>query len=409
MAEAGMGNGERGAGDPPPAHSSSLIPHFRQIAIVAGEASGDLLGSLLINAVKNAGLPADFIGIAGPKMQAAGARSLFPMEVLSVRGYVEALGSLWKILGIRRSLKKRLLADPPQLFIGVDAPDFNLSLEADLKRGGIPTVHFVSPSVWAWRPKRIDKVRRAVAHALLIFPFEEQLYQQAGIPATYVGHPIAHALPKPNRKLARERLALPEDSEYVVLMPGSRPSELHALANLFIETAKRLAQDRPNTRFLIPLVSRETRRQFEQALYLANAQDLPLRILFGHAHDALQAADAALIASGTATLEALLLDCPHVITYKVPWLTAWIMKRQALLPWIGLPNILAGRTLVPELIQNQATPELLAVALGDLLADDIARQAQIDEFQIQRKRLKRDTPRLISQALKPFLADAGHA
>jgi lipid-A-disaccharide synthase len=404
-----MGNGEWGNGKDRAPHPSSPISHPPQIAIVAGEASGDLLGSLLINAVKKAGLPADFFGIAGPRMQTAGARSLFPMDALSVRGYVEALGSLRKILGIRRALKKQLKSEPPRLFIGVDAPDFNLSLEAGLRRAGIPTVHFVSPSVWAWRPKRIDKVRRAVAHALLIFPFEEALYRQAGIPATYVGHPIAHALPEPDRKLARERLALPEDAEFVVLMPGSRPGELKALAALFIETAKRLLQARPGVRFLIPLVSRETRQQFEHALYAADAADLPLRILFGHAHDALQAADAALIASGTATLEALLLDCPHVITYRVPWLTAWIMRRQALLPWIGLPNILAGRGVVPEIIQKQATPEALAAALGELLADEGARQAQVDEFRIQRARLKRDTPRLIAQALAPFLGGAGHA
>ena len=391
-----------------PPHSSLLTPHC-PIAIVAGEASGDLLGSLLIGAIKQSGLAADFFGIAGPKMQAAGARSLFPMEALSVRGYVEALGSLRKILGIRKALRNRLRADPPRLFIGVDAPDFNLSLETGLKRAGIPTVHFVSPSVWAWRPKRIEKVRKAVSHALLIFPFEEDLYRQAGIPATYVGHPIAHALPEPRRIQARERLGLSPDAEYVVLMPGSRPGELKALAKLFIETVKHLNISRPDTRFLIPLVNRETRQIFEQALYEAEGRDLPLRILFGHAHDALQAADTALIASGTATLEALLLDCPHVITYKVPWLTWQILKRQALLPWIGLPNILANRGVVPEIIQDQATPGALSEALEKLLADKDARLAQIDEFQAQRARLKRDTPRLIAQALKPFLTSESHA
>ena len=374
-----------------------------RVGVVAGEASGDLLGSLLMDGLREAGLAADFFGIAGPKMQAAGARSLFPMEALSVRGYVEALGSLRKILGIRKRLRARLLAQPPRLFIGIDAPDFNLSLETDLKRAGIATVHFVSPSVWAWRPKRIEKLRKAVSHVLLIFPFEEALFQQAGIPATYVGHPIAQALPEPDRAKARERLGLAKDGEYVVLMPGSRPGELKALAALFIATVKVLHEKRPLARFLIPLVNRETRVLFEQALYQAESHDLPIRILFGHAHDALQAADAALIASGTATLEALLLDCPHVITYKVPWLTARIMKRQALLPWIGLPNILAHRDLVPEIIQDRATPEALAAGLERLLADADARQAQIDEFRIQRQRLRRDTPRLIAQALAPFL------
>ena len=375
------------------------------IGIVAGEASGDLLGSLLIRAVREAGIAADFYGIAGAKMQAAGARSLFPLEALSVRGYVEALGSLRTILRIRRELATRLSAQPPRAFIGVDAPDFNLALEKRLRRQGIPTIHFVSPSVWAWRPKRIRKVKAAVSHALLIFPFEEALYRAEGIPATYVGHPLAHALPEPNRKLARERLGLGEsaDAEWVVLMPGSRPGELKALAGLFIQTARALHTLRPQTRFMAPLVNRETRLAFEHAVHHEKADDLPIRILFGHAHDALQAADCALIASGTATLEALLLDCPHVISYKVPWLTYQIMKRQALQPWVGLPNILAERAFVPELLQDAATPEALAQSLAALLASADARQAQRDEFARQRGRLKRDTPRLIAEALRPFL------
>jgi lipid-A-disaccharide synthase len=377
---------------------------LNEIAIVAGEVSGDLRGSQLIESVRRAGLSADFYGIAGPKMQSAGARTLFPLEALSVRGYVEALGSLNKILGIRRGLKKLLLARPPRLFIGVDAPDFNLALEMKLKAAGIATIHFISPSIWAWRPKRIRKIARAVSHVLLVFPFEEAIYQQAGIPATYVGHPLAHALPEPNRKAARERLGLRQDDEYVALLPGSRLSELQALGRLYVEAAKRIAAARPQTRFLIPLVTRETRLAFEHILYEAEATELPLRILFGHAHDAMQAADAALIASGTATLEALLLDCPHVISYKVPWLTWQIMKRQALLPWIGLPNILADRTVVPEILQGHATPEALALAIQDLLADKTARAAQIEEFRIQRARLKRDTPRLIAEAIRPFLA-----
>ncbi len=379
-----------------------------QVGIVAGEASGDLLGSLLIEALQRVRPEIRFTGIAGPKMQSLGAESLFPMRALSVRGYVEALGSLSKILAIRRALKRRLLEYRPELFIGVDAPDFNLALERALKRAGIPSVHFVSPSIWAWRPKRINKVRRAVSHMLLIFPFEEDIYRQAGIPATYVGHPLAHALPEPNRQLARERLGMQSGGEYVVLMPGSRMGELKALARLFIEAAKCLAAKRPQTRFLIPLVSRETRQAFEQSLHEANALELPLRILYGHAHDALQAADAALIASGTATLEALLLECPHVITYKVPWLTWQIMRRQALQAWIGLPNILAGDSIVPEILQNQATPEALAQGLDNLLSDPTARARQLDAFRQQRTRLKRNTPALIAHALRPFLDGSRH-
>jgi lipid-A-disaccharide synthase len=379
----------------------------QQVAIVAGEASGDLLGGLLIDALKADGIAADFYGIAGPKMQSAGARSLFPMEALSVRGYVEALGSLRKILQIRRHFVRLLRASPPNLFIGVDAPDFNLALEARLKQAKVRTVHFVSPSVWAWRPKRIRKVRKAVDHALLIFPFEEALYQREGIPATYVGHPLAHALPEPNQKLARERLGMDKEAyanvEWVALLPGSRPGELKALATLFIKTAQTLHAKRPQTRFIVPLVNRETREAFARAMHEAKAEDLPVRLLFGHSHDALQAADCALIASGTATLEALLLDCPHVITYKVPWLTYQIMKRQALQPWVGLPNILAERFVVPEILQDQATPEALSTSLEELLQNEAARLVQQEEFVIQRARLKRDTPALIAKALRPYL------
>ena len=379
----------------------------QQVAIVAGEASGDLLGGLLIDALKADGIAADFYGIAGPKMQSAGARSLFPMEALSVRGYVEALGSLRKILQIRRHFVRLLRASPPNLFIGVDAPDFNLALETRLKQAKVRTVHFVSPSVWAWRPKRIRKVRKAVDHALLIFPFEEALYQREGIPATYVGHPLAHALPEPNQKLARERLGMDKEAyanvEWVALLPGSRPGELKALATLFIKTAQTLHAKRPQTRFIVPLVNRETREAFARAMHEAKAEDLPVRLLFGHSHDALQAADCALIASGTATLEALLLDCPHVITYKVPWLTYKIMKRQALQPWVGLPNILAKRFVVPEILQDQATPEALSTSLEELLQSEAARLAQQEEFVIQRARLKRDTPALIANALRPYL------
>lgn len=376
---------------------------MNEVAIVAGEASGDLLGSLLIRSVRDAGLSADFLGIAGPKMQSAGARGLYPMETLSVRGYVEALGSLTRILAIRRDLKKRLLKQPPKLFIGVDAPDFNLALETRLKRAGIPTVHFISPSVWAWRPNRIHKMARATSHVLLIFPMEEEIYRNAGIPATYVGHPLAHALPQPDRRAARELLGLKPEGEYVALLPGSRLGELEAMGRLYVETAKRLALERPQCRFLVPLVNRETRDAFDRILYEAQAGELPLRILYGHAHDALQAADAALVSSGTATLEAMLLDCPHVISYRVPWLTYHIMKPQALLPWIGLPNILANRDVVPELLQDKATPENLARALAGLLEDATARQAQIEAFHGQRQRLKRDTPALIAEALRPFL------
>lgn len=379
-----------------------------RVCIVAGEASGDLLGTLLIESLKQAGVQADFYGISGPRMQAAGATSLFPMDALSVRGYVEALSALPRILRIRKKLIHHCLSNKPDLFIGIDAPDFNLDVEVRLKAAGIPTVHFVSPSVWAWRANRLKKMALAADHTLLIFPMEQALYAAAGIPATYVGHPFAHHLPLRNEKAARLRLKLVPDQKHVVLMPGSRVSELKALADLLVLTAKRIHDTQPAVQFLVPLVTRETLTLFEAAMTRNDAWDLPIRILFGHAHDALEAADAALIASGTASLEALLLGCPHLITYKVPKLTAWIMRRKAKLkrgqkPRIGLPNFLANRDLVPEYLQEDATPQRLADALVTLLNDPAAAEAQRSAFAEIRAQLTRDTPRLITDALKPFL------
>lgn len=357
-----------------------------------------------MGALQEAGLAQHFEGIAGPRMQRLGARSLFPMETLSVRGYVEALAGLREILAIRRRLQAHFLTQQPSLFIGVDAPDFNLGLESKLKRAGIPTIHFVAPSVWAWRRGRLNKIRRAVSHLLLIFPFEDALFREAGIPATYVGHPLAYSLPAvPDRRSARARLGLGQHTRYIALLPGSRRSELKHMAPLYLRAARRIADARPDVQFLVPLISRETRDLFSQAMHDTGIHDLPLRVLFGHAHDTLQAADAALIASGTATLEALLLGCPHVITYKVPWLTYQIMKRQAYLPWVGLPNILAGRSIVPELLQQDAEPAKVADALLSLLDDQSAQEVMQEAFEGLRASLRRDTPRLIAEALRPYL------
>lgn len=376
----------------------------REVCIVAGESSGDLLGAALVKALQDAGLGDGFYGIAGPRMQALGVASRFPMDALSVRGYVEAFSALPRILRIRRQLIRQCLETPPRLYIGVDAPDFNLGVERRLKAAGIPTVHFVSPSVWAWRRKRLQRMRQAADHSLLVFPLEEDLYREADIPATYVGHPLAHSLPFRNETAARERLGLAAHGEYCALMPGSRMGELTQHADLFVATAALLARHRPGISFLVPFISRETRLAFEAAIHRAQAWEIPFRLLFGHAQTALGAADAALIASGTATLEAVLLACPHVVTYRVPPLTAWLMRRKATLPWIGLPNILAGRDLVPEIVQEKATPENLANALEALLGDPAARQAQVRGFADLRATLTRDTPSLIAGALRPFLA-----
>lgn len=373
--------------------------------MVAGEASGDLLGSLLISALQASRDDLDFYGIAGPRMQALGARSLHPMDTLSVRGYLEALSNLRAILAIRKRLRQELLRQPPRLFIGIDAPDFNLSLERDLRQAGTATIHFVSPSIWAWRPERIEKIRQAVSHMLLIFPFEEAIYRKAGIPATYVGHPLAHALPaQPDAGAARARLGLEAQGEYLGMLPGSRDSEVSALVKLYIRTARLLLRQRPGLQFLVPLVKEAHRELFQRELQALAASDLPIILLRGQSHDVMQAADAALIASGTATLEALILDCPHVLTYRIPWLSYQMMMRSACTEFVGLPNILAGRGIVPELIQEKAHPEPLAAALLSLLESPQARAAMRADFAPIRASLRRDTPMEITRAIAPFLA-----
>lgn len=377
----------------------------RRVAIVAGEASGDLLGAALVRAVRERFPGTEFYGIAGPKMLAAGATTLVPMEKLAVRGYVEALRSLPELLRIRADLAARLAADRPDLFIGVDAPDFNLGLEARLKRAGIPTVHYVSPSIWAWRAGRLPAIGRAADRVLALFPFEPPIYEKAGIAATYVGHPLADEMPlAPDRAEARAQLRLPDSATAVALLPGSRRGELEAHADLFIDTARRLAQRRPGTRFFVPLATRQTRDYFESRLYAREAQGLDLTILFGHARLAFQAADAALVASGTATLEGALARCPMVITYRVPALTYRLMMRKALLPYVGLPNILAGEFIVPELLQEHATPGNLEQALGNWLDHKAARERLQARYATIHQQLRCGNDERVAQALAPWLA-----
>lgn len=384
------------------------VPNKRppRIAIVAGEASGDLLGSHLIQAIKARCPDAEFYGIAGAKMIFAGARSLYAMEKLSVNGYVEVLKHLPELLNIRRKLKNTILADPPDLFIGIDAPDFNLGLEATLKARGIPTVHYVSPSIWAWRGGRIKTIAKAVSHMLVVFPFEEAIYRQAGIPVTYVGHPLADTLPaKPDREAARARLNLPLAPPIIALLPGSRVGELQQHAQLFVETAQLIQARHPQVRFITPLISRETRELFTSAMH-ACEHPPKIQIMIGHADYALTAADIALIASGTATLEAALLKRPMVITYRVPKVTAYLMRRQAYLPWVGLPNILANREIVPELVQENATAPQLADALMALL-EDKTRRADIEtEFTRQYQLLQQNTAEKMAVAILPYLSCA---
>ena len=375
-----------------------------RIGIVAGEASGDLLGSHLVAALREKLPDAEFVGIAGPKMQAAGVRSLFPMEKLAVRGYVEVLRHFAEILGIRRKLKHYFLNNPPDLFIGVDAPDFNLGLEKTLKAHGIPTIHYVSPSVWAWRRERVKSIARSVTHILALFPFEPQIYEEAGVSVSYVGHPMADVLPQnPDRAAMRAQLKLPAHGNVIALLPGSRQSELHYMAELFIRTAQKIASAEPDIQFLVPLVSRETRDFFQTALYQLGAEQLPLKILFGHAHDALIAANVALVASGTATLETALLKRPMVITYKLSRLSAFLMRRKGYLPYVGLPNILAGRFVVPELLQEDATPDNLAQALLNLLRDTRVQNGLNVEFQHMHESLRQNTAERACEAVLRYL------
>ena len=378
-----------------------------RVALVAGEASGDLLGSHLLAALRERLPGLEVFGIGGPKMQSAGLDSWYPMEWFAVRGYVEVIRSLPKLLRVRRELKRRLLADPPDLFIGIDAPDFNLDLEVALRARGITTVHYVSPSIWGWRGERIHKIKRAASKVLALFPFEPAIYERAGVPVAYVGHPLADELPEyPDRDAAREQMRISPKQTVVAVLPGSRQSEVREMGELFVATAKLVMEQIPNAHFLVPLVSRETRMIFEEAIYHQQAEALPITILFGHAHMAMMAADAVLVASGTATLEAALLKRPMVISYRMPRISAWIIRRKARVPYAGLPNILAGEFVVPELLQEDANAENLAQALCNQLQDkEVRRRLELRFLEIHRS-LKQDTAARAVEAILPMLGAA---
>ena len=377
------------------------------VGMVAGEASGDFLGAHLIAALRERVPALSFVGIGGPKMAAEGFDSWFPMEKLAVRGYAEVLRHFPEIHAIRRKLLRRLRAARPKLFIGVDAPDFNLSLERKLKRSGIPTVHYVSPSLWAWRGGRLSAIAASVDKMLVLFPFEEPLYRDAGVPVAYVGHPLADSTPdEDGSAAAREQLRLAPALKVIALLPGSRQSELRYMASCFVHTAKLIAARQPSAHFLVPLVSRETRAIFEEAIYAADASQLPITVLFGHARDALEACDVALVASGTATLEAALVRKPMVITYKMAGSTYRLMSKMGYLPWVGLPNIIAGEFLVPEILQDEATPENLAQAVLNSLNDPVVTRKLPERLDRIRRLLRRDAGARISEAVLPWLRPA---
>jgi lipid-A-disaccharide synthase len=378
-----------------------------RIAMVAGEASSDQLAAHLIEALKKQIPDVQFYGIGGPKMQRHGFDSLWPAEKLAVRGYAEVLKHYREIVGIRRQLLQRILKDKPDAFIGVDGSDFNLWLEKRLKRHGIPAIHFVSPSIWAWRKNRMKKIIQSVTHILAIYPFEPELYAGTPVKCTYVGHPLADVIPLTVDQYAiREKLGIAQDRPVVALLPGSRQSELQFMAETFIETAKLLLARYPTLQFLVPLVSRETRLQFETALWKLKADELPFTLMFGHAAEAVAASDAVLVASGTATLETALVGKPMVIAYKMsPW--SWrLMRGMRYLPWVGLPNILAGRYVVPEFLQDDATPENLAQALGNLLVDGQVRAGIMRVFDSLHRNLRQNTAEKAAAAVIPYLSRA---
>ena len=377
------------------------------IGIVAGESSGDALGAALIRAVERVRPEIRFAGVAGPKMEAAGCEAFASTEELAVRGFAEVVSHLPRLVALRRRLARRFLDARIPVFVGVDAPDFNLGLERKLKRRRVRTVHFVSPSVWAWRRERLQSIGRAVDRMLALFPFEPRLYEEAGIAVTYVGHPLAQQAAGPaTRRQARETLKQSPSAPLVALLPGSRLSEVEMHAGLVLDAAARIVEARPDFRFIVPLVSRTTRDAFVEAQHRGGHDVLPLTMLYGHAGDALRASDIALVASGTATLEAALARCPHVIFYRVSAFTASIVRRKLLVPWVGLPNVLAGRFVVPELLQDDATPGNLAQAMLNLFDDTVTRRRIEALFGEMRDALALDTGAIAADAVLAELAAA---
>lgn len=374
----------------------------QRFALVAGEASGDLLAGLLLDGLKTRWPQMQAVGIGGPQMLRRGFESWWPQETLAVRGYVEVLRHYAEIAGIRRQLKARLLREGAELFIGVDAPDFNLDLEAGLRERGMKTAHFVCPSIWAWRPERVQKLRAAVDHVLCIFPFEPALLAKQGIAASYVGHPLANVIPMaPDRAAARTALGLDAEAPVVALLPGSRRSELRYLGDRFLAAAALMQQARPELRFVLPALP-SLRGEVEQ-LIAGSAMKGRVQLIDGRSHAALAACDVTLIASGTATLEAALFKRPMVIAYNMNPMSWALMRRKQLQPWVGLPNILCGEFVVPERIQEAATPQGLAEAtLAWLAAPDKVHALQ-QRFSALHAELQRDTPTLCADAIQKVL------
>lgn len=374
-----------------------------RLALVAGEASGDLLAGLLLRGIRARWPQSSAVGIGGERMREQGLDAWWPSDKLAVRGYVEVLRHYAEIAGIRRQLARRLLDERPDAFIGVDAPDFNLDLEVQLRRAGIKTIQFVCPSIWAWRAGRTRKIAQAVDHVLCLFPFEPALLARAGIDATFVGHPLADAIAlEPPRAASRAALGIGADESTLAVLPGSRRSEIEYIAPGFLQAVALLHAQRPALRFVLPIAP--GLRAMVEPIAARAAPGVPILLLDGRSHEALAACDVTLIASGTATLEAALFKRPMVIGYRMHPLSFQIMKRMQRQPWVGLPNILSQELVVPELIQDDATPERMAQAVADWLDAPERRAAVGARFAQLHERLRQDTARKATDAIATILA-----
>jgi len=370
------------------------------LALVAGETSGDMLAARLLAGLRPHLPDARFHGIGGPRMIEQGLASDVPMDTLTVRGLFEVIPRYRELKGIQNRLRDRLLAERPAAFIGADYPGFNLGLEEQLRAGGIPTVHFIGPQIWAWRSGRIRKIQRAVSHMLVIFPFEEAIYREAGVPVTYIGHPLAETIPMvPDVAAARRALGIAPDARVVTVMPGSRMGELTYLAEPFVRAVKLLAARDPALQFVVPMAGERQRAYFDDIVVKAGLEDVALIVTDGGSHGAIAAADAVLVASGTATLEVALFKKPMVIAYKVMRASWEIMRHMGYQPWIGLPNILAREFVVPELLQHAVTPEALADAVWQQLNDAAGRERLARRFTDMHHSLLRDSAEASAQAV----------
>jgi len=374
-----------------------------RIGVVAGEASGDLLGAGLIAALKQHYPDATFEGIAGPAMIEQGAKSLFPMDRLSVMGIVEVLNRYWELLGIRRQLVNHFRNNPPDVFVGIDAPDFNLGLERQLKTAGIKTVHYVSPSVWAWRQKRVKKIANSTDLVLTLFPFEAKFYKEHQVPVSYVGHPLADLIPpETDKSKARRLLSLPETGKVLALLPGSRSNELNYLAEPFINTVLWLRKREPELEVVVPLANQNRRQQFEHTL--ESIKEAPtMTLVDGQSRDVMAAADVILLASGTAALEAMLIKRPMVAAYRLSPLTYWIAKKMVKVENVTLPNLLAGETLVPEFIQHEVTPEKMGSAILKYLENPESVKKILERFSVIHNELRQEASRKAANAISRLL------